>query len=686
MKQTILAITVLLSTSTWCGFTQTSFLRTRVKKQDIDVPVFSNKICTDHNWRPFIQDLPLAAVWRREEGGTEIATVLSRYSMALKNVATNISFWDNFYADRNLVGVRDFKIDAGDFFFVIPREEETEIQWRPAEGLSNIKQRYIVRGTVAGISILSDWINGHKSRWLVWVTTDGELSAIDIVNDPKGLSRLRFKVRARDGLESIYSDGKADGSGKYTLFAWNSAPLTSAEVYRINFDPMSKAFEKIQFTPTIVGQPAGIPSGRVVSEARIVELIQFWVGVNSGDWRIIARLSNDNFVSMNADGQVIEFPIVTSLDGGFRNVSPARVGDVRRIATCNNRKTWRVCTDLMLFEDFSKQGNGIRRMSWIPDGYIYNLPVEVWMKDVSHEENISKPVLYLKNTSTWKSAHGLTLRLWHSKAEQASQTIASDLYYSYLPGVVVSQGASATNGNITYTDIKLPDDFHLGPGESTDIDGLQLGVHFEGYYPGVWDKANDWSWVSVSGTYSLNDKVTVYALGETGVRGKINGDDPPSNYVSQPVIYNQSNRGMYDDLRFWSYPMRLQLSQVRTEGEWGLEIPVDGYNVLETQPIVMERTATSIAFDLLLGLKQPNPYWLGSIDVFIDIRSKGIFNQYVGGIQCQQGMVGQFAPIRFMLSEAISRNIGPSDRLVLRFAINGNHGSDPMVIDGIHLE
>lgn len=687
MNKLILLCVLLVSTA-FAGFRQTNFLDTRIKKHSISAPVLTNEFCHSYKWNSFVNDIVLGSSWRREDNGTEIATVLSRYSMSLRNVATNISFWDEFYGDPTLVGARDFRISNGDIFFLLPKDEYSEIQFRPATNHSAVKRRYNFPGAVVSFDVLNDWVGGKLEKWLIVATSDGEINAIDLQNDWEGKKPVRSRVpNGGRGISGMRSDGKSGLSNNFTIFAWSSGVITSSPIWRISFSPIERAFGFTAILPRVSGTPGGSTPTSVPTMSRIADLFQFWVGSKPEDYRLIARLSNNNFVSMNSDGQVIEFPIVTSVNSGRRNVPSIPVGDIRSVATCNNRTTWKYCSDLMMFENFSKPGQGIRRMSWVPDGYIYNLPLEVSMKDVSQEGNISKPMLIIRNLSTWKSAKGITVRIWHAKSEYPDQSIQSDLYYSYIPGVMVRDGVSPENGNITYTDLIFPDDFELDPGEETLKDGIQLGIHFYGYYPGVWDKGNDWSWLKTAGNqYSPNDNISVYLRGADGTLGQIAGTNPPANFVSAPKVFTTKSSLGFETLDYWDYPLPLVLSNKRTEGSYGLEVQVNGYNVLKSQPFTLASDVSAMSLDVLVGLKQTNPYWVGQISASIDLIGLNMENQYIGEIPLSMPTDGSFKTYNFSVPQYLASFMRKGAKVRFKFNINGNLGSDPLIIDNLKLK
>ena len=138
--------------------------------------------------------------------------------------------------------------------------------------------------------------------------------------------------------------------------------------------------------------------------------------------------------------------------------------------------------------------------------------LNVEMKDnTASAPNQTQPILKINNTSTTESFSGFTVRLWFSKDEFPAQTIVADKYYSNPAGITVStEPPIPSMPNVTAVKIVYPATFVLGPGESTVPYDLQFCVHFRNWYPGNWNKLNDWSYDGISGTFSLTENVTIY--------------------------------------------------------------------------------------------------------------------------------------------------------------------------------
>lgn len=151
--------------------------------------------------------------------------------------------------------------------------------------------------------------------------------------------------------------------------------------------------------------------------------------------------------------------------------------------------------------------------------------LKVEMKDNTiSAPNQTQPLLKISNTATSGSISGFTVKLWFSKDEFPTQTIVADKYYSNPAGIAVSTEAAPLPGqpNVSAVKIVYPATFTLGPGASTNPNDLQFCVHFQNWYPGNWNKANDWSSVGITGALAVTSNVTIYT--STGVL--VYGNEP----------------------------------------------------------------------------------------------------------------------------------------------------------------
>ncbi|WP_437592533.1 hypothetical protein [Sorangium sp. So ce1000] len=95
-----------------------------------------------------------------------------------------------------------------------------------------------------------------------------------------------------------------------------------------------------------------------------------------------------------------------------------------------------------------------------------------------------------------------------------------------------------------------------------------------------------------------------------------------------------------------------------------------------------------ITLDLFISPVQPNPSWVGNIEVLISIPSAGIFNQWAGNVPLTPLTRGQFVTIQFAPLATATKtalNAGASD-VTLQFNLNVTSNSGPYYLDNVRFE
>lgn len=312
-------------------------------------------------------------------------------------------------------------------------------------------------------------------------------------------------------------------------------------------------------------------------------------------------------------------------------------------------------------------------------------PILVEMKDNGlGEANISKPQLHLINRSA-TALSGFKVSLWLSRAEVPFQDIIADPYYFNPSGVTLAAASHPDNGNLVRIDLRFPSGFTLEPGMGTDINGIQLGVHFRNYYPGAWDRTNDWSWQGIGAEFRETAFVTVY-----GSNGQLlSGREPsPAAYPLPPAL---TQAAVFSLEQVWVWETTaggLALSpSLKTEGQAGLR--PDGSGYFKVSHLRMKTTAISgetgrMRVDFHLPPDQPNPYWMGSIQLFVDCPSAGLNSVYASQVDLTGLPQGAFSALEFNLPEAAVNALQEDHNdFQFQWVININQTSVKPVLDNM---
>jgi len=142
----------------------------------------------------------------------------------------------------------------------------------------------------------------------------------------------------------------------------------------------------------------------------------------------------------------------------------------------------------------------------------YTPTFKVEMLDVTTSNaGSTQPRLKITNVGT-AATSGFVVRIWVSKEEFPTQTVVVDKYYSLPAGITLSTESMpiASMPNVSAVKITYPASFSLAAGASTVVNDLQFAIHFQNWFPGVWNKSNDWSSVGIGSALTITNNVTVY--------------------------------------------------------------------------------------------------------------------------------------------------------------------------------
>lgn len=267
---------------------------------------------------------------------------------------------------------------------------------------------------------------------------------------------------------------------------------------------------------------------------------------------------------------------------------------------------------------------------------------------------------------------GFTVRLWLSRQEQYSQDIIADAYYFNPQGVRLSVHVHPQNANIVYVDITYPDSFVLAAGTATDIDGAKLGLHFAGYYPGVWDRSNDWSWQGIDTAWRETPYATLYDRNGSLISGR----EPNAGSAPVPPIESTKALFGFENRSDWlvTGSAAVSTTNTKTEGTAALMLSGSGYITVQSRDFtstLLDKASTNATVDIYLPANPVNPYWKGSVDLYADCPSGGVSSAYLGQVALTALPNGAFSTIQFTLSSQVKSLLGTSHRdLSFKFAVN----------------
>lgn len=333
-------------------------------------------------------------------------------------------------------------------------------------------------------------------------------------------------------------------------------------------------------------------------------------------------------------------------------------------------------------------GNRTTKEIEVPAYQTFDLEIQMKDNGVS-DPSLSRPQLYVRNRSA-DALEGMTLRMWVSKKEQPSQTIEVDKYYDAIGGIQYSAVPSSVDPDVYVLDFRYPGSYVLAGGQQTDPNGFQFGVHFNNYYPGVWDRSNDYSFQGIGADFKSTDRVCVYdkhgriVFGTEPALVTVPPVDPPTNPpTGDPIL------GM-ESVSSWTSTAALSRDeQMKTEGSASLSIQGSGYITLRSSSIATSSLRTGgskLAVDLYIPSAQPNFSWLGALALYIDCPSAGINHLYVGQNELTGSATGKFTTFQIALPQSVLDAIS-QDRsdFTIEYALNVNQTGEPWRMDNVHV-
>lgn len=176
----------------------------------------------------------------------------------------------------------------------------------------------------------------------------------------------------------------------------------------------------------------------------------------------------------------------------------------------------------------------------------------------------------------------------------------------------------------------------------------------------------------------------VIASGWLGCAGASNENLGSSSLA---ITTNEETLG-FEVTQAWSKTAgTLALSDRHVEGQRSLSISNVGYTELTSRAVSSLGTVgTSVSFDLLLPTAQPNPSWLGAVDLYISLPSAGIFNRSLGHKELTGLPLDSFQRVQFELPADVRASLGGAySDLTFKLVLNVPTGNGQYLFDRLSL-
>ena len=137
----------------------------------------------------------------------------------------------------------------------------------------------------------------------------------------------------------------------------------------------------------------------------------------------------------------------------------------------------------------------------------------------------------------------------------------------------------------------------------------------------------------------------------------------PNNQFDPPLDGgNSSILGMEDPYE-WTGDgaVTVGFSRTHTEGESSIALQTTNFHTIKSQAFqLLSPLGTTFTMDFFLPTQQPNPFFFGAVQMYVDCPSKNVFNQFVGQVELTGRPTGRFNTLSFPVPAAIRSSIGNS--------------------------
>lgn len=142
----------------------------------------------------------------------------------------------------------------------------------------------------------------------------------------------------------------------------------------------------------------------------------------------------------------------------------------------------------------------------------------------------------------------------------------------------------------------------------------------------------------------------------------------------------------FDDPAMWNGPGPLASSSTSSEGVSSLAIRPRNYAVYESDPFPFSGRPREILVDVQLPTTQANPNWYGSVQLYLDSASAGVYGAYVGVVELTGRPLGAFTTLRYAVPANIADQLraGVKD-LKVRLAFNVPATGNVYLLDNLRI-
>jgi hypothetical protein len=142
----------------------------------------------------------------------------------------------------------------------------------------------------------------------------------------------------------------------------------------------------------------------------------------------------------------------------------------------------------------------------------------------------------------------------------------------------------------------------------------------------------------------------------------------------------------FETTQYWTSPQApLSVTGTRkTQGCFGLQVGGSGYRTINSAPFVtpLSGVTSTIGIDVFIPASQPNPSWLGAVQLYLTCPSAGVYNAYAGQVELTGKPQGAFSTASFTVPPSLVSVLNTAHNdCSFSVAVNMNQTPEPPVLD-----
>lgn len=125
-----------------------------------------------------------------------------------------------------------------------------------------------------------------------------------------------------------------------------------------------------------------------------------------------------------------------------------------------------------------------------------------------------------------------------------------------------------------------------------------------------------------------------------------------------------------------------------TQGNFALALQPNGYSTLTSPPLPgIGPVDSTFSIDVFVPELQPNPFWFGAVQLFVDLPSHNLYNFYLGQVELTGLPAGDYSTLEFEVPPELQDTLNGNDYTDLRFIVvlNVASGAGVHFVDNLQI-